>query len=181
MDQAYAHDHERTRLLETAAPLLQTFPGDIWLVHRIIQLPDGKIDKPPTPGFRTNDPTSWCSLADAIEQALRYPPGDAGVGFAITTGMITFDFDNCIGPGGEVVAEIATLIERLDCFTYTTVSGTGIRVVCRNKATGGVPPGKYPRCTEGGHKVEVFVGPCNFYNTFSATGVNGHRIERRTR
>ena len=94
--------------------------------------------------------------------------------------MITFDFDDCIGPDGEVAAEIATLIARLDSFSYRTVSGRGMRVVCRNKATDGVPPGKYTRWSEGGHKVEVFVGPCNFYNTFSATGANGHRIERRT-
>lgn len=181
MDQAYARDHERARLRETAAPLLAAFPDKIWIVHLIIKLPDGRIDKPPAPGFRTNDPTSWISLDDAIDEMLRYPPGEAGVGFAIAAGMITFDFDNCLAPDGTVVAEIAAMIGRLDSFSYRTVSGRGLRVVCRNKTAGGVPPGKYFRRSEGGRKVEVFVGPCNFYNTFSATGANGQRIARRTR
>src|SRR5271166_4628832 len=171
---------ERARLLNAAAPVVQAFSGKIWLVHLIIKLANGKIDKPPAPGFRTNDPKSWVSLEDAVDEMLRYPPGEAGVGFVIPAGMIAFDFDHCIGPDGVVVAEIAAMIARLDSFNYRTVSGRGMRVICRNKVTDGVPPGKYTRWSEGGRRVEVFVGPRNLYNTFSATEANGHRVERRT-
>ena len=83
MDQALHAATIALRLLNDRRTAAGGISRDIWLVHRVIPLADGKIDKPPAPGFRTNDPTSWCSLDDAIEEALRYPPGTAGVGFAI--------------------------------------------------------------------------------------------------
>ncbi len=178
MDQE--HNPERARLLNTAAPLLQAFPDKMWIVHLIVVKADGKIDKPPAPGFRSSDPDCRLTLPDAIEQVQHYPPGGAGVSFVIPAGMISFDFDHCVEPDGTVAPEIAAMIARLDSFSYRTVSGCGMRVICRNNATDGVPPGKYTRWSEGGHKVEVFVGPRNLYNTFSATEANGHRVERRT-
>ena len=94
--------------------------------------------------------------------------------------MIAFDFDACIRPDGTTEPEITAVIERLGSFSYRTVSGRGMRVICHNRVANGVRPGKYTRRTEGGHKIEVFVGPCYFYNTFSAAGANGHRVERRS-
>lgn len=166
------------RLAAAAQPLLEAFPGDIWLAHQIIERPNGQLDKPPAPGFRSNDPTTWCTLGAAAAIAEGYPSGTAGVGFAITAGMITFDFDNCVTPDGTVVAGIAALIEQLNSFTYTTVSGTGMRVVCRNDKHAPIPAGKFTVCTPDGGRFEVFVGPCNFFNTFSPA-TNGKRIAER--
>ena len=166
MDQTHRDDDRRLR--EAAAPIVQHFPGNIWLVHLIARRPDGRVDKPPAPGFRTNDPATWYSLAQAIEQAGQYPPGAAGIGFSIPDGMISFDFDDCIDADGATAAEIAAVIERLDSFGYVTVSGRGRRVICRNAGGTTVAPGKYARRTASGRRVEIFVGPAPFYNTLGA-------------
>lgn len=158
---------DQQQLLAAARPLLQAFPGDIWLAYELVQKSNGKFDKPPVEGFRTNDTSTWVDLPAAVAIAEQYEPGAAGVGFGITTDMVTFDFDDCIAQDGKVKPEVLTLIEQLDSFTYTTVSGRGIRVVCLNDTQDRISPGKYTCRTTGGHKVELFVGPCSFFNTFS--------------
>jgi hypothetical protein len=167
------------QLLSAAVPLVAAFPGDIWLAHEIIERANGKQDKPPCPGFRTNAPDSWCALAGAIAVAERYPPGAVGVGFAIVENMLTLDFDDCVRPNGEVVEAVAELIERLDSLSYKTISGSGMRVVCRNDPADPVPAGKYSGRVAGGYRLEIFVGPTNHYNTFCAP-TNGKPIAARS-
>jgi hypothetical protein len=171
---------ESAQLRSAAQPLLDAFPGDIWLAHEIVELPSGKLDKPPVSGFRSNDSTSWCSLESAIAIAERYPPGAAGVSFAIVETTVTFDFDDCVEPNDSVIPEVEILVDRLDSFSYRTVSGTGLRVVCRNDPDDPIPPGKYTGFTDADTKVEVFVGPCNFYNTFSPW-TNGKPVATRSK
>jgi hypothetical protein len=155
-----------------ARSLLEAFPGDIWLAHAIVAKPNGKLDKPPLAGFRTNDPTSLCALdvavSVAVSVAAEQPDGAAGVGFAIVAGMVSFDFDDCVDAAGAVAPDVQAWVERLDSFSYRTVSGTGVRVVCRNDTDNPIAAGKTTGWLASGHKVEVFVGQCNFYNTFSA-------------
>jgi hypothetical protein len=155
-------------LLTAAQPLITAFGDTNWLVHQLVKKPNGKLDKPPLSGFKSSDPSGWVSAADAIAIAAREPDGSAGISFTIVEGMITLDFDNCVAADGTVAPEIAAWIEQLDSFSYRTASGHGWRVVCRNDPDEPLAPGKYTGRLPGGHKVEVFVGPCNFYNTFSA-------------
>jgi hypothetical protein len=167
-----------SQLLSAATPILEAFPGEIWLAHEVVELADGKLDKPPCQGFRTNQPDSWCSIGTAVTIAERYAPGTAGVGFAIVENMVTFDFDDCVLPDGTLVPEIAGMIERLDSFGYATISGTGMRVICLNDEANPIPAGKRTCRTASRYKVEVFVGPINHYNTFSAA-TNGKPIAAR--
>jgi hypothetical protein len=146
-------------LFTAAQPLTEAFPGDIWLVHALIKKPNGKLDKPPLPGFRSNDKTTWIGIADAIELMQRQPDGSAGISYAIADGMISIDFDDCVATDGTVASEVAAWIERLDSFGYLTVSERGRRVVCRNNAANPIAAGKYSGRLPSGHKVEVFVGP----------------------
>jgi hypothetical protein len=164
--------------LSAAQPLLEVFPQTIWLPHEIVELADGRLDKPPVQSFRTNDPTTWCTLGEAVAIAERYPPGAAGIGFAIVATMISHDFDDCIAPDGTVAPEVAAWIDRLDTLTYTTVSGTGMRVVCCNDELDPIAAGKYTGRTAGGYKVETFVGPTNHFNTFTPK-TNGKSVAMR--
>jgi AAA domain/Primase C terminal 2 (PriCT-2) len=167
------------QILAAAEPLLKAFPGDIWLACALIEKPNGKLDKPPLPGFRTNRPASWVSLGAAIARAEAHTASPAGVGFMIVEKLITFDFDDCVSSDGCVAPAVAAIIEVLDSFSYVTVSGTGMRVVCLNDADDPIPGGKFTGRTADDGKVEVFVGPVNFHNTFSATSINSRPLAPR--
>jgi hypothetical protein len=165
-------------ILAAAQPLLDLLPPDVWLVHEVVKKPNGKLDKPPAPGFRSNDSTTWCSLTDAVSLAQSCSP-TAGVSFAIVNPAVSCDFDDCVEPDGTVAPDVAEWIDRLDSFAYRTVSGTGMRVVCRNDEENPITPGKHTGYLPGGFKVEIFVGPCDFYNTFSPR-TNGKPVAERT-
>src|SRR5689334_19117439 len=90
-----------------AAPLLPLLPNAAWLPHALVRKENGKLDKPPV-GATTDNPASWFTL-DAALQALAGRNGVAGVGFAITKGIIGLDFDNCRDP---VTGELTPTVER---------------------------------------------------------------------
>jgi hypothetical protein len=88
MDQHTRANHDRARLLEAAAPIVTHFPGAIWMPFETELKANGKLDKLPALGCKTNDPASWFTLEDAID-ALEQYPALAGIGFAIPDGLIT--------------------------------------------------------------------------------------------
>ena len=167
--------NEPNLLTDAAAPLLAVLPAVAWLPHKLVRKPDGNLDKPPCQGARTNDPATWFTFQAAA--ALLAGKNDvAGIGFAVVAGLVGLDFDHCRDPvTGTIDEEVMREVERLDSYTYVTPSQTGIRVVGLN---GTILGGKSVRWLPGGHKIEIFIGPTNHYNTFTADTLPGYDTPR---
>ena len=170
--------NEPNLLTDAAAPLLAVLPAVAWLPHKLVRKPDGNLDKPPCQGARTNDPATWFTFQAAA--ALLAGKNDvAGIGFAIVRGIIALDFDHCRDQfTGELAPEVQCEVENLNSYTYVTPSQTGIRVVGLNDAATPIPGGKSVRWLPGGHTVEIFVGPTNHYNTFTADTLPDYDVLR---
>jgi hypothetical protein len=161
-----------------AMPLLAALPVAAWLPHELIRKPDGKLDKPPCAGARSNDPKTWFTIDKALD-LLAAPNNVAGIGFAITAGIIGLDYDDCRNPTtGELSAEVQQELERFNSYAYVTPSKTGIRIVGKNDPAHPIPGGKRVRYLPGGQKIEIFVGPTNFYNTFTSDLIDGYTALR---
>lgn len=165
--------------IETAAkPLSALLPPCAWLPWRAIRKPNGKLDKPPALGARSNDPTTWRTLERALKE-LSTEPSVAGIAFAITAGIIALDFDNCRDPvTGELRDEAQRELERLNSYAYITPSGKGFRVVGLNSKTTPIPGRKRKMLLPGGTELEVFVGPTNHYTTFTHEIIAGYETVR---
>ena len=170
--------HETDLLTDAAAPLLAVLPSVAWLPHKLVRKTNGVLDKPPCQGARTNDAKTWFTFAAA--SALLNGQNDvAGIGFAIVRGIVSLDFDHCRDRfTGELAPEVQREVENLNSYTYVTPSQTGIRVVGLNDAATPIPGGKSVRWLPGGHTVEIFVGPTNHYNTFTADVLPGYDVLR---
>lgn len=160
-----------------AAPLLTELPRAAWLPHGLVRKPNGKLDKPPRCGATTSNQSSWFTLEAALA-TIGEKNDVMGVGFAITKGLIGLDFDDCRNPAtGEIVPAVQAELEKLNSFAYVTPSQTGIRIVGTNPGQM-VTSGKKVRFLPGGYKVEIFVGPTNHYNTFTADIIEGYETVR---
>ena len=156
-----------------AAPLLGVLPLAAWLPHAIVRKPDGKLDKPPRCGATTNSPASWFTLDAALEQMIG-PNDVAGIGFALTAGIIGLDYDDCRNPEtGALDPEVQRELERIGSFAYVTPSGKGIRIVGTNPDAA-VMGGKRVRYLPDEHRIEIFIGPTNHFNTFTAQVIPGY-------
>ena len=165
--------HETDLLTDAAAPLLAVLPPVAWLPHRLVKKPNGDLDKPPCQGARTNDARTWFTF-DAARDLLHGKNDVAGIGFAIVAGIVALDFDRCRDPfTGLLDAEVQREVERLESYAYVTPSHTGIRIVGLNNPDSPLQGGKSVRWLPGGHKIEIFVGPVSFYNTFTAETIPG--------
>jgi hypothetical protein len=157
-----------------ASTLLAALPERAWLPHGLVRKPNGDLDKPPMEGARTNTPATWFTLDGALDKFVNVKDV-AGIGFAITSGIIALDFDKCRDPyTGILDDEIQTELELFGSYAYVTPSGRGIRIVGLNDPALPIPGAKHNRWLPGGHKVEIFVGPVNFYNTFTASKIDGY-------
>lgn len=159
-----------------AAPLLGALPAVAWLPHKLVRKANGKLDKPPCEGSDTASPGTWFTLDKALER-LAGKTEVAGIGFAITEGIIALDYDDCRNEiTGELNAEVAMEMEHCNSYAYVTPSQKGIRIVGTNDAR--IPGGKKVRYLPGGQKVEIFIGPTNHYNTFTADQIDGYATLR---
>lgn len=146
-----------------AAPLMAVLPAAAWLPHL--------LNKAPAEGARTNAPATWRTLDAALD--LVSLPHVTGVGFAICPGIISLDFDHCRDPvTRELTPLVADELDRFASFAYGTPSGTGIRIVGLNGSN--ITGGKSVRVLRDGTRVEIFIGPTNFYNTFTSDMFPGH-------
>ncbi len=163
---------------DAAMPLAAVLPPVAWLPHRLVRTPDGRLDKPPCQGATSNNPASWFSLDNALS-LLASNNDVAGVAFAITARIIALDFDHCRDPvTGEINDEVMQELERFNSYAYITPSASGIRIVGLNEAVNPIPGGKRVRYLPGGSKVEIFIGPTNHYNTFTANLIGDYRSLR---
>ena len=165
---------DTSNLRNAALPLLAALPGAVWLPHKLVRKPDGALDKPPCEGARTNAPETWFTLEAALAK-LSGVNDVAGIGFAVVKGIIALDFDHCRDPfTGILDDEVQTELERLNSYAYVTPSKAGIRVVGLNDPGWPIQGNKHNRWLPGGHKIEIFIGPCNFYNTFTSDLIAGY-------
>src|SRR5690242_15370671 len=117
---------------QAAEALRATLPAASWLTYALVPRPDGRLDKPPCGGATTNNPSTWCTLDDAL-QMLTQSNQAAGIGFIVASGVITHDHDNCRDPEtGELADEVQAELERMNSYAYVTPSGKGIRIVGTN-------------------------------------------------
>jgi hypothetical protein len=153
-------------------------PDRAWLPHALIRKPDGKWDKPPRSGATSNNPASWFTLDGALQKFVEVSDV-SGVAFAITKGLISLDFDDCRDQfTGELDDEVQELLEKFDSYAYVTPSGKGIRIVGINDSNHPIEPQKSNRWMPGKHKIEIFIGPVNFYNTFTSQIIPGYDVIR---
>jgi KaiC/GvpD/RAD55 family RecA-like ATPase len=169
------HQHDRARLLDAAAPIVEHFPDAIWIPFETRPKDNGRLDKIPALGCRTHDWTTWFTLEAAIDAIERYP-ALAGIGFAIPDGMIALDYDDCRDPAsGRLDFEAQSAVTQCGSYAYATISGRGLRVVGLNNPGAPVRAGKYTMVTLAGQKIEVFVGPTNHFNTLAVDALPGPR------
>lgn len=67
----------------------------------------------------------------AVARAAVARPGVDGVGFALLPewGIVALDFDNCVGPNGELPPEVSAIVERT--YAEFSPSGKGVRALLR--------------------------------------------------
>ncbi len=154
---------------EQIPPCLQKCPQ--WVAWKIIDR-DGKKSKAPINPITgslasSTDPSDWGSFAKAIE-ACQADPKLAGVGFVFTADdpYCGVDLDNCIDPeSGQLKRWAADFLAKLDSYTETSPSGTGVKVFIKaNK------PGR--RCRKAYQDGEIEI-----YDRDRFFTVTGNRLE----
>lgn len=81
---------------------------------------------------RTNDPSTWTSLATARRHLARYD----GLGIVLGNGLVGVDLDHCRDPKtGDVEPWAWDVVATLDSYTEVSPSGTGLHVLL----LGGLP------------------------------------------
>ena len=89
---------------------------------------------------KTDHPDTWSTYEAACAALARSKRFD-GIGFVVTADdpFAGVDLDDCINlETGEISAQAAEIVARLDSYTEITVSGTGLRIWVQ----GTLPPGK---------------------------------------
>jgi hypothetical protein len=170
--------HKRA-VIKTAAHLLPHMPPDNWLCWGWrIDRNTGKPRKRPLFGMTSKNKESWLTLEQAVKRIGETDPHGSvlcvGVGYIICEGIVSLDIDDCIdAETGEIHPAIQAELNNLPkTFAYRTVSKTGLRMVGTD-VCGWVTGGKRNCFFPSGHKIEIFAGPCTFFNTFSPDTLPG--------
>lgn len=89
----------------------------------------------------SNNPDTWGDYAQVCQAMQHGKPRYDGIGFVVTADdpFCGIDLDDCFNPEtGEINAQAAEILQRIDSYTEITVSGTGLRIWLQ----GVLPPGK---------------------------------------
>jgi hypothetical protein len=158
-----------TRLAAALTPLCEL---SNWVVWKWMANGSGKWTKPPfqsrysSDNARNNAPSTWSSLADAVEAAKN---GAAdGIGFVLTdTDIAAIDLDHCRDPlTGEIDPWAQEVIDMaVGAYVEITVSGTGVRVIGRG--TGAKTHKNYKISGREGAKIEFYRGAVRFITVSS--------------
>lgn len=79
---------------------------------------------------KTNDPTTWCDY-DTAATVLRSGGGFTGLGFVLGDGFAGVDLDGCLDGNGNYLPWASTIVRKLNSYTETSPSGTGVKVFIR--------------------------------------------------
>ena len=86
---------------------------------------------------RTNDPSTWTGLDDALASLVDSKWRGVGFVFTVNDGLVGVDLDGCRDPRTGGVHQTAwDLVAELDSYTEVSPSGCGLHVIAR----GSVPP-----------------------------------------
>ncbi len=88
---------------------------------------------------KSNDPSGWTDFETAW-RSYQASEEYAGIGFVVTkdTGLVGFDFDNCLDENGRLSPEVERAVRTLNTYTEVSPSGTGLRAF----AFGRLPDGR---------------------------------------
>ena len=104
----------------------------IWLPFKTSPRPAGGVNKIPHNGqgrpAKHNDPSTWMSYAEAVQQAQR--PGFGGIGIMLHAelGIMGIDFDHCV-TDGVIDPEVEGWIAALGTYTELSFSGDGLHAL----------------------------------------------------
>jgi putative DNA primase/helicase len=120
-------------------PMAENIPAELRDAHRWVVAIDKVPYAPGNPTRRADstDPSTWSDFDTAwrLVESGRFPM----FGFVLGNGFVGVDVDKCRNPETGVIEPWATdIIELLDSYTETSVSGTGVHVIC----LGALPPGR---------------------------------------
>src|ERR1035437_7224512 len=123
----------------------------IWLPFKTSPRPAGGVNKIPhnrqgRPA-KHNDPSTWMSYAEAVQQAQR--PGYGGIGIMLHAelGIMGIDFDHCV-TDGVIDPEVEGWIAALGTYTELSFSGDGLHALAF---------GRLPWKANRNSKVEMYV------------------------
>jgi len=85
----------------------------------------------------TKDPDTWSSYEKAICAVRNF--GMDGIGFVFTENdpYVGIDLDNAIHEDGTIGLDQGKLVERLDSYTETSQSGSGLHIIVKGETPGG--------------------------------------------
>ena len=108
----------------------------IWLPFKTSPRPAGGVNKIPynrqgRPA-KHNDPSTWMSYAEAVQQAQR--PGYGGIGIMLHAelGIMGIDFDHCV-TDGVIDPEVEGWVAKLNTYTELSFSGEGLHSLAYGK------------------------------------------------
>ena len=153
-------------------PILAALPN--WVLWSADKIPLQSNGKP----AKSNDPTTWSTLADALAVALQF---DNRIGFMFRTedGLVGIDLDGAVCDGA-IAPWALRIVEALDCYSEFSPSGKGIHIICQ----GGLPDarGRKVKLTEPATSdkqpgIEIY---CNGrYFTFTGDTIGGEVLDRQ--
>jgi putative DNA primase/helicase len=128
-----------------------------WVAVELVSLDNGKTGKVPYCAFNrtrhasSTDPSTWTTF-DAVQAAITREPALV-FGFMLGDGWAGVDLDKVHDPLTGVVEPWALdVVALLDSYTESSVSRTGIHVLCH----GHLPPGRRAQNMPNGQKIEMY-------------------------
>ena len=105
-----------------------------WLTWRAVPRKDGSFLKPPTTrygkDFKWANRDNWLSFDTAVADVYNSSV-ICGIGYIFNKDFLGVDIDDCVRDDGTLEPIAASAVELLDSYTETSVSGTGIHIICK--------------------------------------------------
>ena len=141
-----------------------------WVVARPLTSKTPLCAKNVTRHARVTDPSTWVAFETAQRALEQDSDLSLGFVFAAGDGFIGVDLDKCCNPEtGAVEPWAEDIVNRLDRYTETSVSGTGLHIICKGTLPVG---GRRKGRIEMYEKARFFV--------MTGAGTNGKPITERT-
>jgi hypothetical protein len=93
---------------------------------------------------KSNTPSTWSSLDDALDAYNKYPARLSGIGYNFkgVTDVVGIDLDKCIDEGGNLLPWAAEIVSSFDTYTEVSPSGRGVRMFGLGRKPGDRERGK---------------------------------------
>ena len=93
---------------------------------------------------KSNTPSTWSSLDDALDAYNQYPARLSGIGYNFkgVTDVVGIDLDKCIDAGGNLMPWAADIVSSFNTYTEVSPSGRGVRMFGLGRKPGARERGK---------------------------------------